>query len=95
MEPGYKKTLIKPFIPKDLPSAGANLQTIYGKLSCHWVKNGGELTVNIDIPPGVNVLVSLPGDNMTCCGLPIKGARLGDWTVMEYPSGKYNFKTRS
>ena len=92
LEPGYREILIRPYIPADLPSAAARIDTAYGRAACSWEQNGTALTVEVEIPQGTDAIVSLPGGYPQRDGRPVDGAQYknGRWEI-RCPQGRYRF----
>ncbi len=58
--PGYKHFFIRPIVGGPLTSAGATLETAYGKASSHWTLEGTTLKINIEVPPNTTATVEFP-----------------------------------
>ncbi len=61
--PGYKQIIIKPTIGGNLQYANADYETNYGKLSSHWKIDGGNLSLDVEIPANTTATVYIPANN--------------------------------
>ncbi len=61
--PGYKEIVIKPVIGGNLQSASADYETNYGKVSSHWKIDGGNLSLDVEIPANTTATVYIPANN--------------------------------
>ena len=59
-QPGWQNIVFKPSFPKEAPDAGAEIQTIRGKVASRWVRKDGQITWNITVPAGSTGTVYLP-----------------------------------
>ncbi len=102
--PGFKQIVIRPAIVGDLTFARAKYHSIHGPIESHWRLDGGNLTLNVSIPPNTTAMVFLPTRNATGVqesGQPVaeaKGVRLFRtvdcrWAVFRVESGRYQFHT--
>jgi len=57
---GYKKVLVKPYVPEGMKHAEASSETIHGTVKSGWTHNGNDLTLNVSIPPNTSGKVSIP-----------------------------------
>lgn len=62
LSPGYGKVLVAPQPGGELREAETTLATRHGLVSVHWVLIEGQLVVDIDLPPGVEGVLRLPGE---------------------------------
>lgn len=60
LEPGYKRSLIRPRFHASLPSASTRLQTVYGRLSVDWAYQQDEILLTILIPANTTADIELP-----------------------------------
>ena len=58
---GCEKVTVKPYFPKSLLSASAEVETVMGVLSVRWMKLWGELSLIVDVPFGMKATVELNG----------------------------------
>ncbi|KAA1259854.1 Bacterial alpha-L-rhamnosidase [Rubripirellula obstinata] len=58
--PGMQRLLLTPHIPKDLDHASGTLRTSYGLVKSEWSQQDGQVTWQIQIPPGSTAEVRLP-----------------------------------
>ena len=56
----YKHIHIQPYIPEDLTSAQASLNTIAGKVESNWQQSADQLRLNVVIPANSTADVSIP-----------------------------------
>ncbi len=92
LEPGFRRTKISPCIPRDLPSAGAAVDTAYGKVQCFWNQTAEMTVTEIQIPRGMEAVVLLPGAQPLVDGAPAENAVYcdGRWKLV-CRSGSYRF----
>jgi len=57
---GYKHIHIQPYIPEDLSSAQASLNTVAGKVESSWKQSAGQLQLKVVIPANSTADVSIP-----------------------------------
>lgn len=58
--PGYREVLIAPVFPQDLPHASATVGTPRGEIHSSWRREGGGVTLRVDIPLGTPTEVRVP-----------------------------------
>jgi alpha-L-rhamnosidase len=61
LEPGYARVLVAPRPGGDLTWVNTSLDTPHGRVQVKWRSEGGEVTVEAELPAGVTGLLSLPG----------------------------------
>ncbi len=99
---GYKSIKIKPLIGGGLTSAGADLQTYYGRVSSHWKLENGQLKMDVEIPANTSAIIYIPAGNaekMSESGKPLtasKDIKLlnspdSGFVAVQIGSGKYQF----
>lgn len=59
--PGWHQIGIRPYPGGGLTIARARHRTPYGTVECSWKMEGGNMTVEIEVPPNTSARVSLPG----------------------------------
>ncbi|QFU88539.1 glycoside hydrolase family 78 protein [Amycolatopsis sp. YIM 10] len=59
--PGYRRITVRPVPDAALTHASARHETPYGTASVSWRRDGGEFTVEVEIPAGSSAEVHLPG----------------------------------
>jgi alpha-L-rhamnosidase len=82
-KPGYEEIAIKPFIPRDLTHASAQVHTVRGMVASSWQKKGAELDLRITIPANATAKVHLPSEQPG-----------QTWTVCAVGSGDHRFTTK-
>lgn len=97
--PGFKKMTIKPFIPDDLESAGAEITTSYGHAESSWVKGeDNTIALTVEIPVGASADIYVPAmgselKKVLVNGKAVTGEIDGDYIVFrDVLSGKYKFE---
>ena len=60
-QPGYKHILFQPHPGGGLTQAKAEVQSMYGLVSCGWEIKDKTLTVNVVVPPNTTARATLPG----------------------------------
>ncbi|MBS1664033.1 MAG: alpha-L-rhamnosidase, partial [Bacteroidetes bacterium] len=100
---GYKHSRIAPHPGGGLSQAGADLETVYGRLSCHWRQEKDALSIDLDIPANTTSTFYIPtpeGGLITEGGQPLKagqnieaveGVERG-YLIVRLGSGGYHFK---
>jgi hypothetical protein len=78
--PGLRRIRIEPEVVGDLTSVDATWDTFRGPVAVHWRLAGDAFQMTVEIPPGINAEVVLPG----------KPAR----PVREIGSGRYEFEVK-
>jgi len=102
--PGYKQIVIKPTVNgRFLQSATANYETNYGKISSGWKVDGGNLTLDVEIPANTTATIYVPGsstDAILESGKQVAtepGIKVADpvsgFVVLNVGSGVYHFST--
>ena len=102
--PGYKQLVIKPTVNgRFLQSATANYETNYGKISSGWKVDGGNLTLDVEIPANTTATIYVPGsstDAILESGKQVAtepGIKVADpvsgFVVLNVGSGVYHFST--
>jgi alpha-L-rhamnosidase len=61
LEPGYRRVLLAPRPGGDITWASTSLETPHGLVTCRWECDADVLTIDLELPPGVTGVVSLPG----------------------------------
>ena len=99
--PGFKKIRIRPYPSDDLEYARAEYQSIHGKIISGWTRQGGEMTMDVTIPPNTTATVFVPFSDVSKINEDGKqvedseGVRFlrteGGRAVFEVESGTYVF----
>ena len=94
--PGFKNIIIRPNPVGDLTWAKAWHQSLYGRIECHWERDGGTFTLSVSIPANCTADVWLPagvvgrvvmnGKIVSCKRTSSSGRR-----VAKVGSGSYRF----
>jgi alpha-L-rhamnosidase len=98
---GYKHIRVKPVIGGDFTSISASLKTYYGLASVSWKLEGGNLSLDIEIPANTMATVYVPAKSVegvkeggvlisTVKDIRLKGMENG-YLVLETGSGSYHF----
>jgi alpha-L-rhamnosidase len=61
LTPGYASVLIAPQPGGGLTEVNTSLDTPHGRVSVHWSIRGGQLTVDAELPAGIDGVLRLPG----------------------------------
>ncbi|MEN8254409.1 MAG: glycoside hydrolase family 78 protein [Verrucomicrobiota bacterium] len=75
---GFKKIVIKPVIAGGLTNASATHESMYGTISSSWRIDGGQVVLEVEIPPNTTAEVFAPDID-------------GEYEKHEIGSGKYTF----
>lgn len=94
--PGFKHTIIKPYVVGDLQWARAKYPSPYGQLLSHWERKGDDLHLHVVVPPNTTATALLPtfgkeGLKITEGGKPIEGKTEGDRIRVDLGAGEYRF----
>lgn len=100
-KPGFAHIIIKPTLVGDLTWAGADYDSVRGRIASWWKRDGGRFTLDVSIPPGCTATVVLPcrdSKNVTDGGHPVSGSpgvlsvkETPDGVAVEIASGNYAF----
>jgi alpha-L-rhamnosidase len=72
LEPGYASVLVAPQPGGGLTEAATSLETPHGRVSVRWSLDGDLLTVDAELPDGVDGILRLPGrDDQQLSGGPV------------------------
>ena len=98
---GYKQIKIKPHPGGNLTYVNADYETLYGKVSCHWKKENGHLTMDVEIPANTSSKIYIPSSNPATIKESGKNLSLvnevrmigkeGNYILVEVGSGNYHF----
>ncbi len=101
-DPGYKHILIRPHPGGGLTHAKARHNSLYGAIESGWRVEGGQMKVNIEIPPNTTATVRLPKAkpaNVKESGKSPENTDAitdirseGDAVVLHVGSGRYSFE---
>jgi alpha-L-rhamnosidase len=58
--PGFRRIAIRPFVPRDLKSASASIETIRGKVASSWRRAGDSIVLEVEIPVSSKAAVGVP-----------------------------------
>ncbi len=94
IEPGYKKFIIKPFIPESLNFAEASLKTIYGVINSRWEKVGENILLRVTVPFNTQASLVLPSDSYNMNLQPLNTKKLDNLDYLEVGSGKYEIRIK-
>jgi alpha-L-rhamnosidase len=94
IEPGFKKVMIKPFLPDGLTFAKASLKTIYGLLKSEWQRNENNLLLDITIPFNTEAILVLPSYEYEMNNIPKLIKKESGFTYLEVGSGSYEIRCR-
>ncbi|MCK9640078.1 MAG: glycoside hydrolase family 78 protein [Prolixibacteraceae bacterium] len=102
--PAYKKTIIHPYFAKGLNRVDCSLETVRGRVSSCWVREGSTLKLNIEIPFNCESEVWIPNEHQSSImesGKAIASKKEitllrkeGDFNVYRTGSGSYHFEVR-
>jgi alpha-L-rhamnosidase len=102
--PGFKKFVIKPYIPDGLVWMNAHYDSIHGRIVSSWHRTGNKLNLKVTIPPNTSATVYIPSresEGILESGKPISDEHsiryLGDrngYTTYQVGSGTYNFESK-
>ena len=103
-QPGFKRTVIRPFIPDDMHNLSASYDSVRGKIAVAWEKKQDVLNLQVTIPPNMTATIYVPSDSLETvmeCERPLKDVpqinvlkHEKSCTVLEIESGHYLFTSK-
>ncbi|KAB8195988.1 Bacterial alpha-L-rhamnosidase [Nonomuraea phyllanthi] len=92
---GYRRPLVRPLPGGRLTWASASYDTPLGRLASRWQISGGELTLEVQVPPGAHATVHVPTTDPSSVresGTPIEPLEVtGSAVVCRIGSGRYTY----
>jgi alpha-L-rhamnosidase len=98
---GYRKVIIKPYVPRDLPWVRASVDSIRGRIESSWRQENGVLRLDVTIPANTTAVVYIPANDWSSVkegGVPASRsnsvkfmAQQGGVAVFQIGSGQYSF----
>ncbi len=61
LEPGYKRSLVRPRLIAGITELRGGIETVYGRLECKISCKDKQYTIDVEIPANTTALVDLPG----------------------------------
>jgi alpha-L-rhamnosidase len=105
LEPGYAKLRIDPELPDGLDRVAASLRTVRGEVGSAWERSGGDLSLDVTVPPNATAEVLVPvalGGEVHESGVPAEespgvvfGGVVDGKALYAVGSGEYSFTTAS
>jgi alpha-L-rhamnosidase len=105
LEPGYAKIRIDPVLPGGLDRVAASLRTVRGEVRSAWERSGGEISLDVTVPPNATAEVLVPvalGGEVHESGVPaedspgvVVGGVVDGKALYTVGSGEYSFTTAS
>jgi alpha-L-rhamnosidase len=96
--PGFKEIVVHPHLDPQMPSARAEYDSVYGKISSDWKGTlAGPFALRVTIPANTSASVFLPaiaGAHVTEGGNPVEVQSQGDAYVVRVGSGTYDFEVK-
>jgi alpha-L-rhamnosidase len=101
-QPGFRRSIIQPVMPKGLQYVQATHDSMYGKIATSWKRTGDRLSLRVTVPANTTALVYVPskGGAITESGKAADQARGvkrvrqdSGVTVFEVGSGEYSFES--
>jgi alpha-L-rhamnosidase len=91
--PGFSDISIRPFVPGDLDSAEACIDTIRGKVASSWKKEGNKLELTVTIPWNSRAHIELPPgmDGRKAAQVSLEDGSTVRELVFERPCGTWRF----
>ncbi|MCU4975481.1 glycoside hydrolase family 78 protein [Halobacteria archaeon AArc-m2/3/4] len=96
--PGFETVAIEPFIPTDLESVAATVETPRGRIRSAWEQTGESRRFDVTVPPNARATARLPLEDPEITGDPVGGAdahavdETGDRAVVELPAGSWSIR---
>ncbi|WP_205470849.1 family 78 glycoside hydrolase catalytic domain [Nocardioides sp. SYSU D00038] len=75
--PGYRTISVAPQLVGDLTRAAGSVRTPLGEVSSSWTLTGGELDLDVEVPPGATAVVSVPVAEGQVVDAPTEAEPLG------------------
>jgi alpha-L-rhamnosidase len=101
-QPGFRRTIIQPVMPKALTYVETSHNSMYGKIAASWKRAGERLSLNVTVPANTTALVYVPSKD----GSVTESGRTADRApgikivrqdkgavVFEVGSGEYRFES--
>jgi alpha-L-rhamnosidase len=96
VEPGYRRTLLRPRPGGGLTSARATHESLYGVHECGWRLRDGTLRVDVQVPANTSATVVLPvasADGVRLNGGPPPAPTPADGTIrIDVPPGRHSLE---
>jgi len=96
--PGFREILVRPVLDPRLRRAGADYDSVLGRISTDWTWTPGEaFTLALTVPPNAAAEVVLPaalGDDVRLDGAWIVPDRRGGETSIRFGSGRFELAVR-
>ena len=102
--PGFKKIIVKPYIPKDLQWVKCSYDSAQGPIVVKWTRKGSSLELDVTVPGNSSATIHVPTSSVgsvtesgkkTSAGVGIQPLAGSDgFEVFEVGSGHYRFKSR-
>jgi hypothetical protein len=90
--PGFQRIIIKPALVGDLAFVNASYDSIHGKITSSWKRDGRKITINVAIPANTTATVFIPTsapDSVTESGRPAANSPGVKFLRMEVPAAVY------
>jgi alpha-L-rhamnosidase len=97
LDPGFRRVKIAPIFDRRLGHAGADYDSIAGRIQTDWRHEGSSLTLDVTIPANVQAEVALPAPRgrIRMNGRPLarssRSVESGDGTRLQVEAGHYRF----
>lgn len=83
VEPGWKRVSVRPRPGGTVTAARVDYISPYGKVSCDWAVEDGQLSVEVEIPPNCSAVVDLVGEQIEV------GSGQHRWSVPYHPDARF------
>jgi alpha-L-rhamnosidase len=101
VEPGFQRIRVAPIYDPRLGHAGADYDSIVGRIRTDWRIRGAEIELEAALPPNVTGEVVLPGraSQIRMGGRPLRNSRLAfverdGATAVTVPAGEHHFSAK-
>jgi len=94
LEPGFRKVMVKQFIPKGLTYAKASFKTVHGFIKSEWERSENNLQMNITIPFNTQAVIILPTTEFKLAKKHTVLKKENGCTYLEVGSGKYEISCK-
>ena len=89
IEPGFRKIMIKPFIPDELTYAKASFKTNYGIINSEWEKSEAKVLMKIQVPFNTGAIIVIPSEVYELSKTHSILSKENNCTYIEVGSGSY------
>jgi alpha-L-rhamnosidase len=100
-EPGFRRVRVAPIYDPRLGHAGADYESVVGRIRTDWRIRGAEIELEVALPPNVAGDIVLPGraSQIRMGGRPLRSSRMpfierDGLTEVTVPAGEHRFSAK-